>query len=289
MNPKKVSIVVISYNQGKYLRECLESIFAQTYHDKEVIVIDNFSSDSDSYEIAKELIPAFDAKLIRREDRSLTKCLNNALDLITGEYVCFIAADDYMVHNRIAIQTKYLSESGKEVAACFGNQIRISEENELLGCSKIVRQESFDFNDIFTKRSDLYAPSAMYKVEALRNIGGYSELHKIEDLSIYLKLTKHGYTLVTLPYTFAFYRIHNNNTHTKYKWMMEEKLRIWKDYEAEKKYPAAIQNIFLEHFSNFGSTNKIECLKLLKNIWYRFDSKYFWFGLIRLFFDFRSI
>ena len=286
---KKIVIAIISFNQGNFVEDCLQSAISQTYKKLEIILVDNNSSDQQSLIKIREISKKYSIKLLERNDNSLTKCLNHLLKIYSEyDYINFIAADDILINNKIEIQSKELTSLDEEVAASFGNAIKISEEGYLIGTNKIVGNRVLGFEEVFTSRVDLYAPTALYKVKALASVGGFNEEHKIEDLSIYLKLTSSGFKLASSQYPLVMYRIHSNNTHTKYKWMMEEKLKIWTSYKDHPLYEKGVSNIYLEHFSNFGSTKKIECIKLLPKIYKNILSKYFWFGLIRLFLDHRS-
>lgn len=284
-----VSVVIISYNQGNFLEDSLKSVLSQTYKNIDILIIDNNSSDNESSLLSKNISEKYGINFLKRKDRMLTKALNEALNIVDGKYLCFIAADDIMINNRIELQVNYLETSESNIAACFGNQIKINDYGQLIGISKIMKEKIIDFKEVFTSRVNLYAPTSMYKAKALKHIGGFDINHKVEDLSIYLKLTNNNYKLLRVENPLSLYRIHSNNTHTKYMWMMKEQLKIWNDYKENYLYKKGIENIYLEHFSNFGSKNKIECIKLIPKIFHRIDSKYWWFGFIRLFFDFRSI
>ena len=84
------------------------------------------------------------------------------------------------------------------------------------------------------------------------------------------------------------YRVHDNNTHTRYKMMMQEKIKILNDYKNEAFYKKALHFIHLEHFSNFGSTSKKDALRLLPKVILSIKSKYLYIGLARLLFDWRK-
>ncbi|HFP0249925.1 TPA: hypothetical protein ACHKJ1_005323, partial [Escherichia coli] len=84
------------------------------------------------------------------------------------------------------------------------------------------------------------------------------------------------------------YRVHDNNTHTRYKMMMQEKIKILNDYKNEAFYKKALNFIYLEHFSNFGSTSKKDALRILPKVILNIKSKYLYIGLIRLLFDWRK-
>ena len=86
-----VSVVIAAYNAGPYLSETLESVFAQSYREFEVIVVDDGSTDE-----TRERALAFgtDLTLIERDHEGLGPARNAGLAWATGDYIAFLDADD---------------------------------------------------------------------------------------------------------------------------------------------------------------------------------------------------
>lgn len=287
MSEKKVLIAIINYNQSEYIEDCLISVLCQSYNNKTVIIVDNNSSDFGESEFCKNIAEKYGVYFLQRDDRFLVKCLNEILERYNCDYVSFLAADDVLISNKIQKQVEYMDACNKDIAACFGDMVRINYKSEVIGINKRPRKELYEFQDVFTERVDLYAPTALYRYSSLKEVGFFNENHNIEDLSIYLKLTDFGFKLSYLPLVFVFYRIHDKNTHGKYKWMMQEKIKIWNSYDKNPLFKKGLMNIYLEHFSNFGSTNKLECLKLLPKVIRSPFNRLFLFGVLRFLFDYR--
>lgn len=91
-----VSIIVPIYNAEKYLRECIESVIAQTFTDWELILVDDGSTDS-SGKIADEYA-ASDSRIrvIHSENGGPGHARNTGIDASKGEYLAFVDADDCM-------------------------------------------------------------------------------------------------------------------------------------------------------------------------------------------------
>ena len=91
-----VSVMMPSYNHAKYIREAVESIFAETYRPLELIVVDDASTD-DSPEILRELkkdAPIPFTLEILDENQGPPKVLNRCLELARGEFISLCASDD---------------------------------------------------------------------------------------------------------------------------------------------------------------------------------------------------
>lgn len=89
-----MSVIIPVYNTAQYLRECLESVLAQTHRNLEIICIDDGSTD-DSAALLEE-IAATDERLriIRREHEGVGATRNAGIDAATGELLTFVDSDD---------------------------------------------------------------------------------------------------------------------------------------------------------------------------------------------------
>ena len=98
MNPK-ISIVIPVYNVEKYVSKCLQSVVNQTYRNLEIIIVNDGSTDN-SVEIVKKYKKIDQRiKLINKENGGLSSARNAGISLVTGQYVTFIASDDWISSN----------------------------------------------------------------------------------------------------------------------------------------------------------------------------------------------
>lgn len=102
----KLSIVIPSYNNSKWLDKCFNSILEQTFTDYEVIVIDDISTD-DSMEIIKKYKDIFKTKKIKytyeqcKSKRLSGGTRNEGILKASGEYILCIDSDDWLVDNEV--------------------------------------------------------------------------------------------------------------------------------------------------------------------------------------------
>lgn len=286
----RVSVIVISYNHEKFIESAITSILCQTYANIELIIVDNNSSDS-TPEILGKYKNTNNVKVIYlEENRGVTGGINEGLKHASGEFVSFFASDDIMISNRIELQVNALKHE-PEAIACFGNMLRINSDGSInkRGLLPMVNFKWWTLNDILTDRICLYSPTQLFRTEVFKKESiSFPKEIKIEDIWLYFKLLSSGYKFITIPYLLTMYRVHDNNTHTRYKMMMLEKIKILNDYKNESFYAKALHFIYLEHFSNFGSSSKKDALKLLPKVILSIKSKYLYIGLTRLFFDWRK-
>ncbi|RPD41795.1 glycosyltransferase family 2 protein [Chitinophaga barathri] len=90
-----VSIVIPVYNGQEYIKETLDSIFNQSYRNFEIIVVDGASTDS-TMEIVAQHRGLIDV-IISEKDEGMYDALRKGMDKATGEYLCYINADDRLL------------------------------------------------------------------------------------------------------------------------------------------------------------------------------------------------
>ena len=83
-NSLKISIVTISYNQGRFLKQCIDSVLSQNYDNFEYFILDNCSNDNSS-EILKQLKLQKDnrVKIIEEKDNGPANALNKGFNIAT--------------------------------------------------------------------------------------------------------------------------------------------------------------------------------------------------------------
>lgn len=90
------SVIIPLYNKAPYIQKGLESVFAQTFKDFEIVVIDDGSSDA-SFTVANEVLKRSPVKyqMIHQENAGVSTARNNGVSVSKGDYICFLDADDW--------------------------------------------------------------------------------------------------------------------------------------------------------------------------------------------------
>ena len=132
MSNPKVSVSLITFNQEKYIAQCIDSVISQiTDFEFEIVIADDRSTDR-TPQIVKEYAtkyPHLIKPILRHENLGLVR---NAVDTIAscnGKYIALLEGDDYWVDNsKLQIQSDYL-DNNPDCAFCFTNQYHFMEEN----------------------------------------------------------------------------------------------------------------------------------------------------------------
>lgn len=95
----KVSFIVPVYNVENYLEECLESILKQKLVEKEIVIVNDGSTDGSLTIIQKFVNKHENIQVINQVNRGISAARNIGLKAARGEYVCFIDSDDYYLQD----------------------------------------------------------------------------------------------------------------------------------------------------------------------------------------------
>lgn len=95
MENKKVSIIVAVYNVERYMRRCMDSLLAQTYHHIEVILVDDGSTDGSSAMCDDYARKDGRVKVIHKSNGGVSTARQAGLEAATGDYIIHADPDDY--------------------------------------------------------------------------------------------------------------------------------------------------------------------------------------------------
>ncbi len=100
-----VSVVIVNYNYGRYLKECIESVLSQHYQPLEVIVVDDGSTDD-----SRRIIQSYCGRLsvCFKPNGGVISATNAGFAMSRGPVVIFVDADDYMLPGAVAVHAHAL-------------------------------------------------------------------------------------------------------------------------------------------------------------------------------------
>lgn len=240
-NMPLVTAVIPVYNHEKYVVESIRSIIAQTYRNIELIVLNDGSKDR-SHEMILPLIEECQRRFVRfeyinRENIGLSATLNQALAWAQGEYFSALASDDVALPDKIELLVDALESKGPSYAAAFGNAWFIDDEGQRICLDKedriteaanpgaladvmgqYTRGRNIDpkgekFGSYPTLMAGNYLPamSNLVRTSAIRVAGGWTPGNVVEDVEMWLKLTK-KFKFLYVDQPVALYRWHQSNS-----------------------------------------------------------------------------
>lgn len=203
--PVKVTVFIAVYNGEPFLAETIESVFAQTYRDFELLVVDDCSTDRTA-----DILRAIDDPRLRVErnerNRGRTYTRNRGLQLARGEFLAVLDADDLCEPERLAKSVAFL-ESNPEVAAVGSAATYVDEGGRPLFVNRVPTDSRLIRERLFTVNCFVHS-SVMLRREWALAVGGYDErLSQAEDYDLLLRLSAR-HPLANLPEPLVRYRIH---------------------------------------------------------------------------------
>ena len=183
----KVSVIMGIYNCASTLQEALDSLYAQTFQDFEIILCDDGSQDS-TYELALEnQLQHANVVLLRNErNLGLNATLNKCLAVAKGEYIARMDGDDISLPTRFEKQVRFLDEH-LEYAVVSAPMIYFDENGEF---RRGKGQGEVKVHDFVHGSPICHAP-CMARLDIIKSVGGYSvdeRLLRVEDFHLWCKI-----------------------------------------------------------------------------------------------------
>jgi glycosyltransferase involved in cell wall biosynthesis len=136
----KVSVIIPTYNRASLIAQTLQSVLAQTFHDFEVIVIDDGSKDN-----TRDVIAGFKDPRIRymyHENAGVAAARNTGIKASGGEYVSFLDSDDVLQPNALELSVAVL-EKNPQTAFSHGNAYIMDEKQRVFGLRNRTEKDSY--------------------------------------------------------------------------------------------------------------------------------------------------
>jgi alpha-1,3-rhamnosyltransferase len=254
-----VTVVIPSYNHQDYVAQSIQSVFSQTYKEIELIVIDDGSSDA-SAKVIQKLLRGDKFKFITRKNRGLATTLNEGIKLAKGQYICFLASDDYFMPKRVEHAVSRLKSSDDDLIAVYTDGFVIDNKNKKLS----------KFSDIYPRPmvGDVYsnlivsnwipAMGITYKTNLLKKFM-FDERFKIEDHTLYLKIFKGSKFKIIFYKGYDFcYRQHGDNMSNISKVMTYENKLIKNNFTDVKRHAEFLESIKKGGFSKIFNMNRYD-------------------------------
>jgi len=120
----KISIIIPTYNSGKYIKRCLDSVCNQTYKNLEIIIVDNGSKDN-TVQLCQEYEKK-DSRIIsvQTDVKGVSVARNKGLEIASGKYIQFIDSDDAVKEDMISKLYDNMKKTNADVVICGYEYVR---------------------------------------------------------------------------------------------------------------------------------------------------------------------
>jgi glycosyltransferase involved in cell wall biosynthesis len=208
-----------NYNHAQYLPAAVDAILAQSYQPKELIIIDDASTDN-SMEVLESYAAKFNIIRLIRNEKNLGAVINmnKLLGYATGDYVCTAGADDKVLPGFFE-KTMNLVTRHPQAGLCSGLALRMNMKGENIGLDylPIVSRQPVYFSSEQCKAmickydNWIHSTATIYLRDALLAAGGFiPELHSYCDVFVgFVIALKHG--VCYIPEPLSAFRITDSN------------------------------------------------------------------------------
>ncbi|MGQ9642167.1 MAG: glycosyltransferase [Candidatus Bathycorpusculaceae bacterium] len=218
-----VSIIIPTYNYGKYIAEAIESVLAQTYPNIEVIVVDDESTDN-TQDIVKKYPSVKYVYNKHRGARTPASAINTGISISKGKYIVCLAADDKL-HPQYVEKCIRVIRKDKSIGFVWTATYMFGECNEVL-LPRILHHRF----SIFRGTGGQFG-AAMVRREVYEDVGLYDEsLPAVEDWDMAIRICRKGWKAVPIFEPLHYRRMHSDSIAH-----IQEKLNLVR--YLERKYP----------------------------------------------------
>jgi glycosyltransferase involved in cell wall biosynthesis len=199
-----VSIVVPSYNHGRYLKAAIQSILEQTYPHVELLVIDDGSTD-DSVKILEEFAGRFHWEVQSNAGQAAT--LNKGWNKARGQILSYLSADDRLLPNAVSTAIAHLRRLHETVMVyCDFNLI--DDQAQVI---RRVHAPDFDYFQMVVGTVCAPGPGVFFRRSAYEAAGGWDrEFKQWPDYEYWLRLGLQG-SFSRIPEVLAEFRVHGRS------------------------------------------------------------------------------
>ena len=213
----KVSVLLLTFNQENYIKDCINSILNQSYQNFELLINDDCSTDN-TLNIIKEFnddrIKVFTPKYKKGINSSLTSLCNNA----SGEFVLLFAGDDILKENHIETTVNYLNEHS-EIDTVYVNVTPIDENGKIrkeLGedfCKTVNSTREEQLHQAFMQGNFALSPGMIVRKSVFEKLLPLPcSIVNNQDFKIHIDLLINGAENYILPDKLVYYRFCRNNS-----------------------------------------------------------------------------
>jgi glycosyltransferase involved in cell wall biosynthesis len=211
MAPPLVSVVIPTYNRPALLAETLESVFAQTFTDYEVIVVNDGSTDDTE---ARLRAYGDRIRLISQPNQGIGAARNRGIDEARGRYVALLDHDDLWRPQKLSTQVAFF-ERHPECAAVSVPYAYSTSPDKCVYDLRIRGSDGIVCNAMqayATGEQFILSAALMFDREKAAGLRYEIERNSIEDLAFHIRLLGRGAFGIAGDSVLAIYRLHEGNT-----------------------------------------------------------------------------
>lgn len=277
MEQALVSIIIPTFNSEKHLAETIKSAMGQTWEHKEIIIVDDGSTDR-SLHIAHQFSNE-NLKIISQKNSGAAAARNAGLKIAKGEFIQFLDADDLLSPQKIKSQITALK--GKTDAVAISTSIHFFENEDHLSIQPAENELSFliSTEDIFDFLMNIYGKNGnggiipihswLTNKSIIDSAGIWNEQLSVDDDGEYFcRVALKSKKIIYVPEAIAFYRKFNSKNNLSAQTSLTSKYSSFNALCLKEKHLSKIKDdpAFRETFATSYYKLGVECYPLYRKL-----------------------
>ena len=250
----KISVIIPIYNDGKYLRQCLNSISNQSLKDIEIICINDGSTD-DTSDILREYADN-DKRIIiiNQKNQGSAIARNNGLDIAKGEYIGFLDSDDMYINEK-SLEILYKTARKYDAEMVSGNLKFLTKKRKIIHNHHYDKKTFYYFSQYCEISPDEYGipyyfTKNIFRADLLEDIR-FPELLRDEDPLFLSKILTKVDRIYGVPIDFYAYMVPTSDKSDTYEkkyrsiWQYKQCIDLLNEYKLFKTSDKYMNNLIL--------------------------------------------
>ena len=274
-----ISVIIPVYNVERYLNECLNSVLVQTFHNLEIILVNDGSTDKTG-EICDEYAKKDDrVKVFHKDNTGVASSRNVGVGLASGDFLIFVDGDDVADKEMIEVLYENLMKYDADICICgLKNFDKQMPESVLKNKETIVMNNIEAIEAMFYQRYFDTGPVAKLYKSSIVKKNRFPDGKVFEDLYTVYKFLNEAEKVVFTPEIHYYYRQNEISLmHKGFENCILDELTAIEEIESfvNKEHPELEASFLARKFSSYcqvfgwipANTNSNELNELRSNIW----------------------
>lgn len=255
----RVSVIIPVYNSANYISEALDSVLTQTYHDYEIIVVDDGSTDH----IGKVLAP-YENKInyFYQDNQGSAVARNLGIAKAQGEFIAFLDADDFwLLPNKLDEQVNYLLKDPRLGSVHTGWRVVDGDGRKVIDVEPWYSVPELDLVS-WLMYKPIRLSGMIIRQSGLAKVGGFDgDLRQSHDVDLMLRLALLGCSAIWWPVVAVGYRKYGGNTTRNARVQADCVVRVLDKFFGDENLPENIR----------GMESEVRYHSLVWLAWYHYD------------------
>ncbi|MBE2185789.1 MAG: glycosyltransferase [Rhodothermales bacterium] len=250
----RISIIVPAYNEGKLIRNTIQSLLQQDYPEYEIIVVDDGSTD-ETRAVAREMVGSYpkpggrvEVKLVEKTNGGKSTALNAGIQVCSSDFVLNVDGDSQLSPNTLRRTIRHFADP--RVGAVAGNVKVVNRTNLVTNLQALEYVEGLNMarsaQSIIRLVNIIPGPLGLFRKQAILDVDWYSSDTYAEDCDVTLKIIRRGWRVEYEPDAISY-------TEAPDKWLdlLKQRYRWTRGIiQAVRKH----KDMFFNPTINFGGT-----------------------------------